>query len=1683
MKRIMSVIFAIFMVAVCGVAGGVFLTGSAGKKDNTPSKEVDNSVSTTATGNWDSYYASSFAGGSGTSSSPYLISTPEQLARMSYNISHDIGRGSNYKLINNIDISAHYWTPAYGWFLGEFNGDDYTISGMTINTASQETTGSRYLVGLFGIAYYGAYIHNFSISKASINVTQNSGSVYASFVLATYAATNVSKTIIDNVRVLDSTITITSSSYSGLYMGGLVGNISVQREETLVNKCCLVGCTIYGPSSKIDGGYIGGLVGFSSGYIKILNSYFHGHIDVYSAKYGGGLVGYMAGYDDGTSSYKANLHACYYVDVSTGWLGSQYVGGLIGYMKLAYIYSCFCDYNALKANSNSNAPTKYIGALVGHVNLSGRSLNIYHSCWNSSSGLSSVWGYKEGTGMFFDDGNHSYTDRNLPKSINREPFFGSSSYLKGSYGGTTFDFNNVWLNHSHTYSMQTNKSYPILRGGYSLFYVSVSPQKSGRGYVSFGLTNPKAASNDISTKVTNTDVSISPMGCIYGQTITATASISAGFQLSNWTLNSTNGQVLSTGTTLTTIISKGTSNIYANTTGRSYTINFNSNGGMISDLSMWQKYAYGERFNSFSYNASTGMNTITMTGGGGWEIIGCPVTVSTNTSYTFTFDYQANGFSSLDSSDHPGLPIMVTTRSTGTNDSDADLRFYSLATSVIYPSSSSEVQRRSVTFNSGSNSTVYIVINFGWLADNVRQTIKIGNFKRPIGATFNMVGQKKVQYGSTTNNTLPAKVSKKTGYTQTGWYTAGSGGHEQYDPQGVYVSGGRNNYLSNLNYWTKYFGYSGRYSISYNGADSSKMSTFTCTGQGGWECVGIPLYVSQNTSYTFSFKYSAGNFSIGHHDGVALQVVPSVVDSHMEDTALLTSIITPNSSGTRTVSFNSGSYTTVYLVLNGGWFLDGVSCSVSVGKFEFTGAAIPNISNYYWTSDGKWAYQSNVTLYAQYAVAQYSLSIVLGDSGIDDITNPATAWNIGGGRGVAGGGKRITVTYGASQTISVSVKPGYTFSHWSDGDRSISRTITMGDEDTTYIAYSSPNTYTLTYNANGGTTPLSSTQIAFNDYYGKKNFYDASKSSLSGPISRSGNIFTISCNNTSGGWQWGNFIQRFSGDYQPNTKYTVVYECLSFSGSSFGITLTSPDDEGSSGNTDISNTGQCHVDISGVGIYTSTFTTKSSFNQSNLNYDFRAYTSISNGSNVNATFRVSLFVGDVVYNSFSYASCGSKPSGNVMPTPTRSNYTFAGWWTAPSGGTQITPSSTYNTVGNQTLYAHWTPNAITNKVYLRMISKNGNSVSVSNAGGSVSVLRYLISGSSSSASTTNQTAESASYTVHQGQQFKIMANANSGYVFAGFSTSSTPSASIKNPSAPVNTTATYYPTSGTNYYVYFKQLSGNLLKYDETDKYFYFEDGYYPQSRATNEGTLNSSASATGETINYNDGRNNVELSVYSYGSDRFVKVTKNGTSAWFKFEPIRWRISDYGVEKTERNIERYKTLLNFRNYTSYATNFTAVSDLILGVGAMHNTRSTVEGTSVTSMAGYQNVRDTLESCSISFGYAKSDNIIKVDSFSTYSQNNTVYTTDVAYTSPLRIASLSEIENVGFANKQARASDMVAFILGVDKNNASYWTRDLSNLGSGVAITASGTVVRPWLDQMLGMRFAYTFSEGSNVGF
>ena len=72
--------------------------------------------------------------------------------------------------------------------------------------------------------------------------------------------------------------------------------------------------------------------------------------------------------------------------------------------------------------------------------------------------------------------------------------------------------------------------------------------------------------------------------------------------------------------------------------------------------------------------------------------------------------------------------------------------------------------------------------------------------------------------------------------------------------------------------------------------------------------------------------------------------------------------------------------------------------------------------------------------------------------------------------------------------------------------------------------------------------------------------------------------------------------------------------------------------------------------------------------------------------------------GSVTYNS----------TYGTLPEPARTGYTFAGWYTAETGGTKVTADSKYTTADDSTLYAHWTVKTV--KVTLHRSTSSGDTV-------------------------------------------------------------------------------------------------------------------------------------------------------------------------------------------------------------------------------------------------------------------------------------------------------------------------------------------------------------------------------------
>ncbi len=118
------------------------------------------------------------------------------------------------------------------------------------------------------------------------------------------------------------------------------------------------------------------------------------------------------------------------------------------------------------------------------------------------------------------------------------------------------------------------------------------------------------------------------------------------------------------------------------------------------------------------------------------------------------------------------------------------------------------------------------------------------------------------------------------------------------------------------------------------------------------------------------------------------------------------------------------------------------------------------------------------------------------------------------------------------------------------------------------------------------------------------------------------------------------------------------------------------------------------------------------------------YTSKTGGTKIVSTTKVSITSGVTLYARWqanTYKATFNANGGSVstasknvvylakygtLPTPTRTGYTFAGWYTAASGGSKVDSSTLYLTASNVTLYAHWSA-----KTYTVKFDANGGSVS------------------------------------------------------------------------------------------------------------------------------------------------------------------------------------------------------------------------------------------------------------------------------------------------------------------------------------------------------------------------------------
>lgn len=171
------------------------------EESNTVLPTIDNAqiaFSSLAMGEWfeTSDFSSYSLSGAGSQASPYQIASSTDLSYLSYlldetNNASTSGYSSNptdgvyYQLTSDIDLGANYWTPigtgsggSNTSFAGFFDGNDHTISNMTIDKTFDTYDLTKNVVGLFGVTELTTSVSNLTMSN--IDLTTNKAAMVAS---------------------------------------------------------------------------------------------------------------------------------------------------------------------------------------------------------------------------------------------------------------------------------------------------------------------------------------------------------------------------------------------------------------------------------------------------------------------------------------------------------------------------------------------------------------------------------------------------------------------------------------------------------------------------------------------------------------------------------------------------------------------------------------------------------------------------------------------------------------------------------------------------------------------------------------------------------------------------------------------------------------------------------------------------------------------------------------------------------------------------------------------------------------------------------------------------------------------------------------------------------------------------------------------------------------------------------------------------------------------------------------------------------------------------------------------------------------------------------------------------------------------------------------------------------------
>ena len=391
------------------------------------------------------------------------------------------------------------------------------------------------------------------------------------------------------------------------------------------------------------------------------------------------------------------------------------------------------------------------------------------------------------------------------------------------------------------------------------------------------------------------------------------------------------------------------------------------------------------------------------------------------------------------------------------------------------------------------------------------------------------------------NFTPDTRVISRSGYVFDGWYTAASGGTKVFNADGTLVPS-VSGYSDSSRKWIKYdanvtlyahwasnsytvtydsnlgqmdvwgTSYKDRWTRTYDSATG--LYNISCAGASGWELLYLPINTTANHIYrvTFDYQIPTAYTALSGYSGIGFQTVNSLVNSNMPSalaTAYLPTAVTAKTS--QTLIFNATSAVT-YFVLNFGMAADGVTTTIKIGNVKVyddtSGTSVfapspatqtkasggqygtlPTVSRSGYTFNGWYTAPSggtkiettttytagaNQTLYAHWTMGAYTQT-----------------YRSNGGN--SGNSASETIGYWdvwVSKATNTYNKAGYTFNCWQSststscygGGGWYYSSAGVGSSrylDATWTA----NSYTLTFNANGGSVSPTTKTVTYGNTY------------------------------------------------------------------------------------------------------------------------------------------------------------------------------------------------------------------------------------------------------------------------------------------------------------------------------------------------------------------------------------------------------------------------------------------------------------------------------------------------------------------------------------------------------------------------------------------------------------------------